>query len=303
MMSAGLNNRVVRIPDHRVVTSGCLLLLTFLGQARKVRRLPAKTGGYEFYSSNVQTLSPLQQRVFNFGVRQMRIHHLQHVEFEGLGSIEPHLINQEHQLSATHLYLNEPLPELDSFDALIVMGGPMSVSDEANHPWLKPEKEFISRTITSGKKVLGICLGAQLIATALGANVYRNKWREIGWWSVSQTETAAATDLGLLPASYVPFHWHGDTFDLPDGAIHLAENPTCPHQAFSINNKIIGLQFHLETTPKSARELIKHAADELDGSRYVQTAEQILAVAEHFTVSNRLMSGLLNRWLNDETAA
>lgn len=229
----------------------------------------------------------------------MRIHYLQHVPFEGLGSIEGHLLQQGHQLSATHLYRQQPLPELDRFDALIVMGGPMGVSDETDYPWLTPEKALIARAIAAGKKVLGICLGAQLIADALGAKVYRNCCVEIGWWPVTQTEAAAANDLELLPANYLPFHWHGDTFDLPDGAIHLAQTVACRHQAFTIAGQVIGLQFHLETTPDAALNLIKHCGDELDGSRYVQTAEQMLADTEHFTVSNRLMAGLLDRWLGD----
>ena len=109
-----------------------------------------------------------------------------------------------------------------------------------------------------------------------------------------------------LPRNWRPnvaFHWHRDTFDLPDGAIHLAENAACQHQAFTIAGQIIGLQFHLETTPDSARDLIKHGGDELDGSRYVQTAEQMLAEAVYFTASNRLMTGLLDRWLGDKTVS
>ncbi len=227
----------------------------------------------------------------------MRIHYLQHVPFEGLGCIEEHLIQHGHQLSATHLYRNQQLPKLDRFDALIVMGGPMGVYDEPDCPWLQLEKVLIAETIAAGKLVLGICLGAQLIADALGAKVYRNRWREIGWWPVEQTKVAAAAGFELLPQNYVAFHWHGDTFDLPDGAMHLAENTTCQHQAFTLAGQVIGLQFHLEITPDSARDLIKHGGCELDGSRYVQTAEQMLADAGCFMVSNRLMTGLLDRWL------
>ena len=152
----------------------------------------------------------------------MRIHHLQHVPFEGLGSIEEHLIRQGHQLSATHFYLNQKMPELEDFEALIVMGGPMGVADVTDYPWLTSEMNLIDRAISSGKKVLGICLGAQLISAALGARVYRNNCREIGWWPVSTVENVTGSD--LLPESFVPFHWHGDTFDLPEGANLLAYN-------------------------------------------------------------------------------
>lgn len=228
----------------------------------------------------------------------MRVHHLQHVPFEGLGCIEEHLLRHGHQLSATHLYRSEPLPGFDDYDALIVMGGPMGVSDQREYPWLQPEIDFIGQSIQQGKNVLGICLGAQLIAAALGANVYRNRWREIGWWPVTRADSRSK----LLPEQSLPFHWHGDTFDLPHGATLLASSEACRNQAFTFGDRVIGLQFHLETTPLSARELITHGCDELDRSRYVQSAEEILSDTEHFTASNRLMAGLLDRWLNQPTS-
>ena len=226
----------------------------------------------------------------------MHIHHLQHVPFEGLGSIESSLLRQGHQLSSTHLYRNALLPEIEDFDALIVLGGPMGVADVTDYPWLEAEMELIGRGISSGMKVLGICLGAQLIASALGARVYRNSCREIGWWPLSAAEHAATS--GLLPETFVPFHWHGDTFDLPEGANLLAYNTTCHNQAFTLGEQVIALQFHLETTTKSARALIEHGGDDLDGSRYVQTAEQMLADPDLFTRNNALMAHLLDRWLN-----
>ena len=115
----------------------------------------------------------------------MRIHHLQHVPFEGLGCMKPYFINKGHQLSSTHLYLNEPLPQLHDFDWLIVMGGPMGVSDELHYPWMSKEKSLIKSSIESGKIVLGICLGAQFIADALGSKVYKNSHREIGWFPIN----------------------------------------------------------------------------------------------------------------------
>jgi GMP synthase-like glutamine amidotransferase len=226
----------------------------------------------------------------------MRIHHLQHVPFEGLGSIEAHLLERGDRLSATHLYRNESLPTVDSFDALIVMGGPMGVTDVQDYPWLTAETQLIAAAIAAGKKVLGICLGAQLIAAAFGAKVYRNRDREIGWWPVMRT-AAASPESGLLPESCVPFHWHGDTFDLPDGTVQLASSAACEQQAFALGTQVIGLQFHLEATPDAARDLIRHGGDDLDGSPYVQTAEQMLDNIDRFAASNLLMANLLDRWL------
>ena len=228
--------------------------------------------------------------------QNMRIHHLQHVEFEGLGSIESHLLTQGHTLTSTHLYRGDSLPELDSFDALMVMGGPMGVADVTDYPWLEAELALIGRAIEEGKKVLGICLGAQLIAAALGARVYRHRCPEIGWWEV--TATAAAVERGLLPEACLPFHWHGDTFDLPDGALLLASSEACSNQAFLYRERVLGLQFHLETTPASARALINHCGDEIDGSHFVQTIGRMLGDAERFTACNALMATLLGRWLD-----
>ena len=149
----------------------------------------------------------------------MNIHYLQHVPFEGLGSIEAWLKTGNHRLTDTRLYQNGPLPEMADFDWLIVMGGPMGVDDEDQYPWLKQEKQFIQQAIESGKIVLGICLGAQLIAAALGAKVYKNKNPEIGWFNIDRHIEAEKTILSSVILSQLEvFHWHGDTFDIPAGS-------------------------------------------------------------------------------------
>jgi len=117
----------------------------------------------------------------------MRIHYLQHVPFEDLSSIDPILREKGHELTATHLYKGQQIPLVKEIDWLIVMGGPMGIYDEAKHPWLNVEKLFIKQAIESNKIVLGICLGAQLIADALGAKVCQNRHREIGWFNISRS--------------------------------------------------------------------------------------------------------------------
>lgn len=224
----------------------------------------------------------------------LRIHHLQHVPFEGLGSIEPALSARGHRLSASHLYRGDSLPAVDAFDWLIVMGGPMGVHDESLHPWLAAEKGLIRDAIAAGRSLLGICLGAQLIAQVLGAAVTRNAHREIGWFPVERSAAAAATRIGAaLPPRFDAFHWHGDTFALPPGAVHLARSEACANQGFVFAERVVGLQFHLETTPESARALIAHGGDELDGSRYVQAAAAMLAKPVRFAGVNRVMGDLL----------
>ena len=225
----------------------------------------------------------------------MHIHYLQHVPFEGLGSIDAWIEEHEHTLSATHLYNEEPLPKTNSFDWLIVMGGPMSVTDITTHPWLIKEKAFIRQAIDEKKIVLGICLGAQLIADVQGATISKNTHKEIGWFPVQLSEQAKTTTLGatLLPEFSV-FHWHGDTFSIPDNAMPFASSSACKNQAFMIEERILGLQFHLETTPKSALNLAVHCENELDNSLYIQSAEEMLSQPERFEQINEIMHSILD---------
>jgi GMP synthase (glutamine-hydrolysing) len=138
---------------------------------------------------------------------------------------------------------------VDQAQALIVMGGPMSVNDPL--PWLRQEERYLVQAISSGVPVLGICLGAQLLAKSLGSRVYPMGHKEIGWYSIRFTEAAAADPLFEgLPREEIVFEWHGDTFDLPAGAEKLAESDLCGNQAFRCGTNLYGLQFHPEVTPE-----------------------------------------------------
>ena len=224
----------------------------------------------------------------------MKLHSLHHVPFEGLGSIAAWVQARGHQISTSQLYADASLPPVDSFDGLIVMGGPMGVDDEQEYPWLVEEKQFIKRAIAAGKTVLGVCLGAQLLAWALGARVYRNTDKEIGWFPVQLSD--AATDSAFfskLPSSLEVFHWHGDTFDLPAGAIHIAHSRACQNQAFVFDGRVVGLQFHLETTPHAAAELIDHCRHEIVPARFIQSAEEMLADGGRFMEIKAAMEQVL----------
>jgi GMP synthase-like glutamine amidotransferase len=223
----------------------------------------------------------------------MRVHVFQHVRFEGIGSIQKWMDQRGARLTTARLFDGALLPAPDDFDWLIVMGGPMSVNNEAVHPWLRPEKRLIARSIEKGKTVLGICLGAQLIASALGARVFPNGRKEIGWFAVRR---AAGTDSALarlFPDSVEVFHWHGDTFDLPPGAVRLLESDACANQALSIGKKVAGLQFHLETTPESASALIENSRDEIVPGPTIQSEQEMLRKPGRFAVINRLMDSVL----------
>lgn len=224
----------------------------------------------------------------------MRAHYLQHVPFEGLGSIEPWLLARGCEITATRFYEDSGgLPRLEEIDLLVVMGGPMSVNDEAAWPWLVREKAFVREAIAAGKPVLGICLGAQMIASALGAKVYPNSEKEIGWFPIEAVPGEVA-DLFHFPSQAAVFHWHGETFDLPEGAVRLARSTGCENQAFQLGPRAIGLQFHLETTPQSAREIVSHCRAELVPARYVQPEAEILAAGpERYHAINELMSEVL----------
>jgi GMP synthase-like glutamine amidotransferase len=225
----------------------------------------------------------------------MRAHTFQHVPFEGLGSIEPWLLSHGFELTYTRFYESSALPDPNEIDLLIIMGGPMSVNDEGTFPWLKLEKQFVREMVSLGKPILGICLGAQLIASALGANVYANPMKEIGWFTI-HAQTSNNHDCAFrFPASETVFHWHGETFDLPPGAIRLARSEACLNQAFQIGERIIGLQFHLETTTALAQALVSHCADELIPAKYVQSADAILsAPGSRYQSINTLMDRILN---------
>ncbi|QEP44024.1 amidotransferase [Ectothiorhodospiraceae bacterium BW-2] len=218
---------------------------------------------------------------------------LQHVPFEGAGSIEPWLNRHHYQSQICHLYRGDPLPKVESLSLLIIMGGPMSVNDEEFYPWLVAEKSAIATAISLQIPTVGICLGAQLMANALGAAVYPNPEKEIGWFKV----TAPPSRLPL-PRQFNAFHWHGETFDLPPNSQRLASSALCRHQAFLIGDYALGLQFHIEITPESVQALITHCGDELTeapSAPAIQTAKEMLAAPpSHYVALNQMMDQLLS---------
>lgn len=197
--------------------------------------------------------------------------------------------------SGSKLFAGEGLPDPGDIDWLVVMGGPMNVYEDEVHPWLPAEKRFIDRTLGDGAVVLGVCLGAQLLADVLGARVTRNEVPEIGWYPVTLTaEGQASPAFGRLPAEFTALHWHGDTFALPDGAVHLAESAACEGQAFAWGERVFGVQFHLECTPTGLADLVAEAGDELVPGPWIQTADEILGRPAVLDESGRLMRALLD---------
>lgn len=210
----------------------------------------------------------------------MKIHSFIHEPSEGLGAIGDWIREQGHALTETHLHAGDGMPEVEEVDWLIVMGGPMNIYKYRAHPWLKTERRFIEKAIENGKPVLGICLGAQFIADLLGARVYQNPEIEIGWFPVRFSRTAKLIEpFKKFPSVLTPLHWHGDTFDLPPGAVSLAESDGCQNQAFALGDKIVGLQFHLEVRTQDVESFLTDYPKRT--GPFIQTREEILAGCTH----------------------
>lgn len=230
----------------------------------------------------------------------LRLHSLQHVAFEDLAAIAPWTLARGGRCTTTRLFAGDPLPDLASIDWLVVMGGPMNVHDEERYPWLAAEKRFIDRALAAGKTVLGICLGAQLIAAVLGAEVVRGTHPEIGWFPVVKAPEADQTAVGrALPDTFSAFHWHGDTFELPRGAVSLGSSAACACQGFIHAERVVALQFHLETTAHSAAALIRHCADEIGKGPYEQSATEMLADSRRFETLNACLVSVLDTLAGD----
>ena len=220
----------------------------------------------------------------------MKAHIIQHVPFESPAAIEHWLNNNAFDIHYIRLYENFSFPSIKEVDWLVIMGGPMSVNDEAEYPWLAEEKEFVKNCIEAGKIVLGICLGAQLIASSLGRKVYAGKNKEIGWFPIQ-----AATADNLIPNNTTVFHWHGETFDLPEGATLLASTQVCHNQIFKLGDNVIGMQCHLEMTEASIAGMVENCSHEIQTAPYIQTIEEIKNGTKMFSEeANQVLFSLLN---------
>jgi GMP synthase (glutamine-hydrolysing) len=230
----------------------------------------------------------------------LRAHVFQHAPFEGPANLGTWLRARGATLSTSRLWAGDPLPGPEAFDWLVVMGGAMNADEEARYPWLVSEKRAIERAIAAGRRVIGICLGSQLIARVLGAKVTRNRVSEIGWFPIERAESATACAVGrALPARAEAFHWHGDTFELPTGAIQLARSAATEQQGFVYDERVLALQFHPEMTPESAREFADGGADELVPGPFIQTRAELLAEPQRFTKLAALLERLLTAFAGE----
>ncbi len=236
----------------------------------------------------------------------LRVHYFQHIADEGYGSPEAHLTQKGAQFSHTEFFkvpkgqgvehLPRPLPRHDDVDLLIIMGGVMSVNDEAIYPWLKQEKDWIRQFMALNKPVIGLCLGSQLIASCLGAHVTKNKYEEIGWWSIFKVDGAAQHDATQrifdFPDDVLALSWHNDTFELPENAVLLAGSAACPNQAYQYKHNVLAFQFHPEITPTNLALFLEEKPDitNKDGT-YIQSFEELTHTSpDTFKPANELLN-------------
>lgn len=227
----------------------------------------------------------------------MRIHYLQHVPFENPGIILSWAESRKYPVTSTRLFEDQELPAQADFDWLVIMGGPMNIYEEEKYPWLLREKEFIKTAINKNKVVLGLCLGAQLIADVIGGRVIQNQHKEIGWFPVAFTKEALELpEFYYLPPAPVVFEWHGDTFiDLPEESMLLASNEVCKNQAFLYRQRVYGFQFHMENTMQIITGLIENCGDEMVEGPYIQSADEILAGTDSIDQDNQWMLLFLSK--------
>ncbi len=225
----------------------------------------------------------------------MNVSVLQHAAFEGPGEIAAWAARQGHTVNVHHLYRGDSLPMLDAFDLLVVMGGEMNIYQYRDWPWLKPESAFIRSALAAGKRIVGICLGAQLIADALGARVVQNAEHEVGWFPITWNDEARAAFPGL-PVTSTVLHWHGDTFGLPAGATRFAASEGCPEQGFFIPGKCLALQFHMEVDPLLVKEYVAGQGTWPSG-RWVQDPKAIANEAVmHCILNSQVLFSLLDEF-------
>jgi GMP synthase-like glutamine amidotransferase len=229
----------------------------------------------------------------------MQIHYFQHAAFEDPAYILSWARQKGHSVSKTLLHAGGDPEAIWDYNMLVVMGGPMNIYEHDKYPWLAAEKQAIQKAIDNKKYVLGICLGAQLVADVMGAPVTKNAHKEIGWLPVVQTkEIVSCRPFDALPKEYMAFHWHGDTFGIPKGAVLQGSSAGCANQGFMYDGTVIGLQYHIEATQKSVEALIDNCGNEFSAAPYVHTAEKIRQDTKTLCGNaNGLVAKLLDRWI------
>lgn len=222
----------------------------------------------------------------------MHIHFIQHMPFEHPASIADWAAEKNHATTYTKVFEEPVFPPIESFDMLVIMG----VYEEEKYAWMPAEKAFIKSAIKAKKKVFGVCLGAQFIAEALGAKVFPHTVKEIGWFKVEKVTPHKVTQ--QLPKAFITFHWHGDTFDLPENAIHLFKTEGCLQQGFVYHDHVAALQFHMEVKEDLLNGMTENERAELIKDTYVQTEEEVKSIMpQYIKLQKKFMYDFLDTFI------
>ena len=217
---------------------------------------------------------------------------IKHVPFEGPGHVEDWLSKNNIPLDIYEVYETKEFPSPDVYDILIIMGGPMSVNDE-DIDFIKKESDFLKKNIHHFNKVIGFCLGAQFIAKSLDSKIYQGEKKEIGWYEVS----SKSEKFNNIPAQFTSFHWHGETFDLPENAELIFSSQSTPNQGFVYKN-CLAFQFHPEIKEESIAKLAQHCANELEEEgEFIMSYEEMKDQTELIKSNNNIIGTVLDQFI------
>ena len=233
----------------------------------------------------------------------MRILVIQHSAADSLASAESIIKGLGHEIVTVRVDRQHRIPDSVDCDAMITLGGPYPLTMKERPDWIAAEQSLIRQYADHDRRILGICLGAQIVASALGAAVRRNEHAELGWHAIQRISDNSNMVNRSLPPQMTVFHWHRDTFEIPDGAVHLYESSTCLNQAFGLDDRIFGFQFHLEADIRTIRTFLAVSRyRKLDG-KSVQTETQILeGIDQHLPNQSKQLHSFLSQFLPEHEA-
>jgi len=228
----------------------------------------------------------------------MRVLVIQHSAADSLASAESGISALGHEIMTVRVDRQHPIPKSVDCDAMITLGGPYPLTMKHRPDWVAEEQILVRKYAESGRRILGICLGAQIVAAALGATIRRNEQAELGWHDVRRTAGDSSLVDRSLPSRMTVFHWHRDTFEIPDGAEHLYESETCKHQAFGLDDRIFGFQFHLESDMRTIQTFLAVSQYRKLVGKGVQTKSQIVSgIDQYLPDQMKHLNSFLTHWL------